>query len=257
MKTISILTLGLLLISCGPRRPGKLGTAGKAGKAGTSMGIEVFDVPSGGACLSGGLTLSTFKDNNSNGLLDSSEAVVKTKLICNGLNGSAGQDGSNGNDGSAGADGQNGSNGTSASVSLESVAAGQECPSGGVKLSSSSSPNSQTICNGSNGLAGLAGADGNNGSNGNDGQDGSNGAKGENGLNGIAGKDGTIVTPVKFCSNDNSNFPEYGLMIGTELFAVYWGTTPASPNNAQAFLAKLTPGNYKSTGGNNCNFTIL
>lgn len=45
-------------------------------------------------------------------------------------------------------------------------------------------------------------------------------------------------------------------MIGKDLFAVYWGTTPASPNTPQALLTKLVPGNYQSTGGNNCLFSI-
>jgi hypothetical protein len=79
---------------------------------------------------------------------------------------------------------------------------------------------------------------------------------GANGQNGQNGAPGTIVTPVKFCANDNSTFPEYGLMIGNDLFAVYWGTTPASPTKPQAFLTKLVPGNYRSTGGNNCLFSI-
>jgi hypothetical protein len=45
-------------------------------------------------------------------------------------------------------------------------------------------------------------------------------------------------------------------MVENDLFAVYWGTTPASPNKPQAFLTKLVAGNYMSTGGNNCLFTI-
>lgn len=69
---------------------------------------------------------------------------------------------------------------------------------------------------------------------GSDGIDGTNGTNGTNETNGTNGTNGTIVTPVKFCSNDNSTFPEYGLMIGSDLYAVYWGTTPASPNKPQA-----------------------
>jgi hypothetical protein len=83
-----------------------------------------------------------------------------------------------------------------------------------------------------------------------------NGTNGTNGANGTNGTNGTMVTPVKFCSSDNSTFPEYGLMIGNDLYAVYWGSAPASPHRSQAFLTKLVAGNYQSTGGNNCLFTI-
>jgi hypothetical protein len=58
------------------------------------------------------------------------------------------------------------------------------------------------------------------------------------------------------CAADNSTFPEYGPMIGEKLFAVYFGSTPASPSTPQAFLTKLVAGNYMSTGGNNRLFTI-
>ena len=88
------------------------------------------------------------------------------------------------------------------------------------------------------------------------GLNGEHGLPGVQGIPGLAGSSGTIVTPVKFCVTDSSTFPEYGLMIGEELFAVYWGSTPASPSTPQAFLTKLVAGNYMSTGGNNCLFTI-
>lgn len=79
---------------------------------------------------------------------------------------------------------------------------------------------------------------------------------GIDGANGSVGANGTSIIPVKFCQNDNSLFAEYGLMIGDELFAVYWGVTPGSPSVPQASLVKLIPGNYMSTGGDNCLFTI-
>jgi hypothetical protein len=116
-------------------------------------------------------------------------------------------------------------NGTNASITLESIVSSTVCPSGGIKISSSASTVVE-VCNGMNGL---------------------------NGVQGIAG---TLVTPVKFCSTDNSTFAEYGLIIGDDLFAVYWGVTPASPKVAQASLVKLVSGNYMSTGGSNCLFTI-
>lgn len=208
MKITLLLSL-VLLASCGARRPGKLG---KAGTNGASASVEVTDVAPGTACFSGGLAISTYTNS----------ILTQTKVVCNGINGNAGADGQ---------DGSNGSNGTSASVSLENIAPGSVCANGGTRISSSTSINSQVICNGTNGLAGI---------------------DGENGTDGAAG---TLVLPVKFCTSDNSNYPEYGLLIGSDLYAVYWGSTPSS-SSAQAFLTKLTPGNYQSTGGNNCQFTI-
>jgi hypothetical protein len=125
----------------------------------------------------------------------------------------------------------NGLNGTSASIGM-STASAAACPTGGYVITSSTSPTTATICNGANGL------------------------NGSNGLNGLNGTDGTVVTPVKFCNGDNSAFPEYGLMVGSQLFGVYWGATPASNGVSQAFLALLTPGSYVSTGGNGCSFTL-
>jgi hypothetical protein len=127
----------------------------------------------------------------------------------------------------------NGANGSSSSISLESVASSSACPSGGVKIVSG--PSSVEVCNGSDGVSGVNGTDG---------------------QQGLAGANGSIVTPVKFCASDSSTYPEYGLMIDGELFAVYWGTTPASPSVPQAFLTKLVAGNYMSTGGNNCLFSV-
>lgn len=79
---------------------------------------------------------------------------------------------------------------------------------------------------------------------------------GARGLQGPAGDNGSQVTPVKFCTSDPSRFPEYGLRIGNDLFAVYWGTAPYSPYANTAFLAKVVPGAYRSTGGNGCYFWV-
>jgi hypothetical protein len=127
----------------------------------------------------------------------------------------------------------NGTNGSSSSISLESLTSSNACPSGGVKIVSG--PSSIEVCNG---------------------VDGVNGANGTDGQQGLAGAAGSLVVPVKFCASDNSTYPEYGLMIDGELFAVNWGPTPASPSISQAFLTKLVSGNYMSTGGNNCLFSV-
>jgi hypothetical protein len=118
----------------------------------------------------------------------------------------------------------NGTNGTSLTIEQAT-----SCPNGGVKIRSTTS--TIDVCGGLNGVNGL------------------------DGTNGLNGADGTAVTPIKFCNDDHTKYPEYGLLIDDKLFAVYWGATPAS-KNSQAFLAEITPGTYKSTGGNNCTFTI-
>lgn len=133
----------------------------------------------------------------------------------------------NGSNGQNGQNGKNGANGTSSTMSISTVA--PLCGMAGgytMTVFSEAVTSSYPICNG---IAGL---------------------------NGLSGTDGSTVTPIKFCSSDHSQFPEYGLDIGGHIFAVYWGSTPSS-NVSQAFLAELLPGSYMSTGGNNCAFSIL
>jgi len=184
--------------------------------------VDFSDINPGLACENGGISIFTFQDLNSDGDLQSSEPILKVKSVCNGTNGT------------------NGSNGVNASITLESVASSYACPSGGVKIKSSDAIAIE-VCNGVNGLNGDQGVPG---------------MQGLPGMAGTNGTNGTSITPVKFCNDDNSTFPEYGLLIGDDLFAVYWGTTPSSPKVAQAFLTKLVPGKYMSTGGNNCLFAI-
>ena len=240
MKNFLFIFFVLTLISCG--KNGKNGSDGLDGATsmglnGVSTGVDFADIEPGLACANGGISIFTFEDGNSDGQLQSDEFVIKVKALCNGLNGTNG------------IDGVNGTNGVNASITLESVASSTTCPNGGVKISSNTSFPVE-ICNGVDGLNGEQGLPGIQGIPGIAGSDGTNGQDGANGTN------GTLVTPVKFCATDNSTFPEYGLLIGGELFAVYWGTTPASPHKAQAFLTKLVAGNYMSTGGNNCLFSV-
>jgi hypothetical protein len=246
MKLILTVALLSLLVACG--KDGKNGADGSNGATilgvdGVSTGIDFEDINSGLVCAAGGISVFTFRDINSDGAYQSEESIIKVKAICHGVNGQDGLDGIDGQDGQDGADGQDGTN---ASVTLETIAANVNCPTGGVKIYATGSAPVE-VCNGINGLNGEQGLQG---------VQGIPGLNGANGVDGQDGSDGTQVLPVKFCPNDNSTFPEYGLMVGSELFAVYWGTTPASPSTAQAFLTKLVPGQYRSTGGNNCLFRI-
>lgn len=228
MRKMLTLLILISLVACGR---GKKGADGRDSiQQGildeSSIGVDLEDILPGLACANGGVSIFTFKDLESNGVLDSDDSIIKVKSICHGLNGT------------------DGTNGTSSSMTVESVASSSTCPNGGVKITSSSSSVPVEICNGANGL------------NGEQGIQGAQGIPGMAGATGAAGADGTVVTPVKFCPTDNSTHPEYGLLIGEELFAVYWGSTPASPSVSQAFLTKLMAGNYMSTGGNNCLFSV-
>ncbi len=80
---------------------------------------------------------------------------------------------------------------------------------------------------------------------------GVNGAVGPTGGQGIPGVDATPVSIFQFCpgTSSYSNFLEFGIKIGTSIYAVY------SANNG--FLTLLAPGGYVTTAtGANCNFIV-
>lgn len=88
------------------------------------------------------------------------------------------------------------------------------------------------------------------------GEKGEPGEIGPVGPQGPAGAPGRSIEQVRLCSDDTSAYPEYALKIDSQLYAVYWGTTPTSNGQKQAFLALITPGTYQSTGGNGCRFRV-
>lgn len=61
----------------------------------------------------------------------------------------------------------------------------------------------------------------------------------------------TGVTAVKFCPNlgGGNGYPESGLIIDNAVYALYYAPPTAS-------ISKITPGNYVTTDGRSCNFTI-
>jgi hypothetical protein len=232
MQNTIILFILFTLSACGIRgKDGKNGSsypdgATSLGIKGTTTSIDFEDINPGLACQNGGVSIFTFQDSNSDGVFQSDETILKIKAICNGN------------------DGANGTDGSSASLTLESVTSSSTCPNGGIKISSANL-NPVEVCNGVNGI------------NGEQGLPGIQGIPGLAGADGVDGINGTEITPVKFCTDDNSTYPEYGLLIDGELFAVYWGPTSVSPRSPQAFLTKLVSGHYMSTGGNNCLFTVM
>lgn len=81
------------------------------------------------------------------------------------------------------------------------------------------------------------------------------GAVGERGLDGRSvegppGKDAELET-IELCPSTTSSigFKEYVLKIQGELYAVY-------ASGQKIFMTKLKPGNYVTTDGRNCQFTV-
>lgn len=162
-------------------------------KDGISMGVDVSQIAP--SCVTGGVTIKTFIDSNSNAILDLSEPIKQVSVICNGANG--------------------------ASVNV-TQATTLQCLNGGLTL------NGIPICNGTNGTMGPSGPQG------------------------PAGPQGSIgnMTPIQLCPGDTASYKEYGFVVGADLFAVYFDA-----GQSFAFMSKLSPGNYMTTDGGNCNFT--
>lgn len=117
-----------------------------------------------------------------------------------------------------GINGNDGIDGTSVSVA---TASSSQCPTGGI-IVSTELQEEYYICNGKQGDIGPTGPSGGVGN----------------------------LTPVQLCPGDTATFKEYGFIVGSDLFAVYF-----DKNQPIAFLAKLNPGNYVTTNGSNCQFT--
>lgn len=198
-----------------------------------------FDMsPSEEVCQNGGTQIKSFVDLNRDFVLNSEEPVKQIAHICNGLDGENGQDGRS-------------------SETTVSHASEEQCPAGGVLLVTKNIQNNQTtlteslLCNGLDGEMGPQGEQGLQGATGPQGVQGEQGEVGATGPQGPQGVSGSVgnVTPVQLCPGDSANFVEYGLLIGSDLFAVYY-----SSSQDLTFLAKLNPGNYVTTNGSNCLF---
>lgn len=94
-----------------------------------------------------------------------------------------------------------------------------------------------------------------NGANGSNGTNGAQGAQGPQGEPGAAGQNTTPITAVQFCpgytTNYPSTFPEFGLCLNSQIYAVYW-------DGHNAWLALVAPGYWASTSTSApCNFHVL
>lgn len=197
--------------------------------------------------LAGGLKLIPYTDYNRNNQLDSGEeTVLAASIICNGAKGDTGAVGSTGATGSQGVQG----------------IAGVQAPAGPI------GPQGAQGIQGIQGAQGVAGPQGNTGETGAQGPQGIQGVQGSTGATGMVGAQGPKgepgiqgipgvgsnggITPIKLCANDNSAFPEYGFVIGSNLYAVYYGVINGTLNS---FMARLNPGSYMSTNSTGCTFT--
>jgi Collagen triple helix repeat (20 copies) len=106
--------------------------------------------------------------------------------------------------------------------------------------------------NGTNGTNGIDGTNGTNGATGAQGPQGPQGIPGSTGAQGPAGADGTQITVVQFCPGTPSypsTFPETGLCINGNIYAVY------SKNDG--FLTEIPPGLYRSNAvSSSCTFAV-
>jgi hypothetical protein len=108
---------------------------------------------------------------------------------------------------------------------------------------------------GAQGPTGATGAQGPTGATGAQGPTGATGAQGPAGPQGIPGLNAAPTTTVQFCPGYTptypTTFPESGLCVGGNIYAVYWDGT-------NAWLALIPPGHYASTSTTApCDFTVV
>jgi hypothetical protein len=101
---------------------------------------------------------------------------------------------------------------------------------------------------GKDGEMGPTGAVGATGPTGADGIDGVDGVTGPTGAMGPTGDDG-ILGLIKLCPHIPGAYPEYLIRTDYGLIGVYFG-------GGKTFLANIIPGNWVTTDGRNCHFTV-
>jgi hypothetical protein len=109
---------------------GAPGADGSSGSSGANALVRMSDA--GGSCPNGGKMIEAGLDGNGNGVLDAAE-VSSTGYACNGAAGAAGPAGPVG---PAGAPGATGAPGASSLMLITPLAAGSDCPHGGVTIDS-------------------------------------------------------------------------------------------------------------------------
>ena len=194
IKLLFSLILSFLVIACGGGLTNE--------PVGTSIKFSFLNEAPLTACLNSGLTINSGVDTNADQTLQSSE-ITNSQYVCNGSNGTQGSSGITGSNGSNGANGLIGTNGSTALVVVAQELSGNNCTTGGTRVSVGLDINenkildifeissSNYICNGANGSDGLAGSQGLNGTAGINGTNGTNGTVGNTGDTGGIGANGS------------------------------------------------------------------
>lgn len=207
---------------------GDKGDSGVAGQDGYSIVSDsAYDSTLCGSV--GGNTVMFAQDTNRNGILDCEDSLQNQFVVCDGMKGDKGDNG---------LDGQNGANGIGCTVSKVGTVATVTCDGSSVVVN-----------------------DGTNGTNGTNGTDGRDGAAG------LPGLPGTIVEIVELCPDSNVAFKEIALKIApNKLIAFFQQTSSITVNapggqtsvlnNLKGRLVVLTNGNYQTTDGSGCNFSV-
>jgi hypothetical protein len=239
MKKLSMLLVALLLVGCAAEKQ-EVAVNGKDGKDGYTTFITTEVVPPMSALcgMAGGLKIVPYTDFNRNSQYDAGEeTILAANVICNGAKGDVGAVGATGAQGLQGIQGATGAMGPIGPQGVQGIQGIQ---------------GAQGVA-GPKGDQGLQGIQGIQGATGATGAIGAQGPKGEPGIQGMPGLSSQGgMTPVQLCANDTSAFPEYGFVIGNNLYAVYYGVISGTLNS---FMARLNPGTYISTNSTNCTFT--
>lgn len=137
MKLLALLTIAILVSSCGPRRPGKIGAPGldgKNGEDGYSLVVDVVTQTVGEVTCK---RTDIFRDLDRNNYYSSGDTYQNGFLVCDGavgIKGDRGDDGEDGIDGTDGTNGLDGEDGLDAETTYQVVEiidpCGPEHPSG-------------------------------------------------------------------------------------------------------------------------------
>jgi hypothetical protein len=216
-------------VSTIPGPTGLTGPKGPSGAAGSNGYSVVFTlVPATNLqCNNGGFVNTFALDSNNNGVLDSGDADIQSEVLCNGLNGAAGNSGAN------------------AVVSTFNTA--PSCPNGGITVLTATDTlglgypaagdanfESAALCNGATGVQGTTGV------------------QGPQGLNGSVPEftPTAVITP---CGPNSSQYKEVLLGLqGGDIFGSFTGSS-----NALTTRNALIPnGSYYDTDDSECYFTV-
>jgi len=218
MKMFIIGVIALTLASCGPRRPGKLGSAGAPGASGQDGYSLVANSVASTVGSTSCNTTNIYSDIDRSGDYSMPDVLKNSFLTCDGVAGVDGQDGADGQDGNDGQDGADGK--SSYEIALDHGFVGSE----------------------NDYLDSLQG------------QQGLTGAQGPIGPQGPAAPTTyTIVEIIDPCGDAPGKYDEVILKLGNGQYLASFSDN-ANGNNTR--LGILPTGNYVTTDGTGCNFSI-